>query len=95
MTIFQNAEDNVKIINEVFIGEIQLWICHECGVTANILTCLRNYKAPPKKLCYDVSTYWVGECSVCGETKQVTSERDFFYPDFSLLQKNWILKLKK
>ena len=50
MTIFQNAEDNVKIINEVFIGEIQLWICHECGVTANILTCLKNYKAPPKKL---------------------------------------------
>lgn len=70
-------------------------VCYECGVTANVLTCLKKYKSPPKKLSYDVSTYWNGECGICGEVKSVTSERDFFYPDFSLLEKNWILKLKK
>jgi len=62
-------------------------VCYECGVTANVLTCLKKYKAPPKKLCYDVSTCCEGICDVCKEEKSVSSPRDFFYPDFSLLQK--------
>lgn len=60
-------------------------VCHECGVTANVLTCLKKYGTPPKKLTFDVSTYHRGKCDVCGETKSVTEPRDFFYPDFKLI----------
>lgn len=70
-------------------------VCYECGVTANVLTCLKKYKTPPKKLCYDSSTFHWGKCESCDENKLVTETRDYFHPNFSLLQKNWILKLKK
>lgn len=68
-------------------------VCYECGVTANVLTCLKRFKAPPKKLCYLVSTYHEGVCDFCKKNMGVVGVRDFYYPDFSLLQKNWILKL--
>lgn len=62
-------------------------ICGECGITANVLTCLQRYGAPPKKLSFTISTFHEGVCGVCGETKHVTEARDFFYPDFSLISK--------
>ena len=63
-------------------------VCYECGVSANVLTCLKKYGMPPKKLCFDVSTYSLGyKCDYCGKKKDTTEVRDFFYPDFSLLAK--------
>lgn len=61
-------------------------VCNECGITANVLTCLKKYKSSPKKLSFNVSTYHKGKCDVCGDFKHVTEARDFFYPDFSLIQ---------
>lgn len=97
MAIFKMTEENLSAINNGFAeGFNKIYgVCYTCGVAANVLTCLKKYKAPPKKLSYEASTYCEGECTVCREIKSVTSERDFYYPDFSLLQKNWILKLKK
>lgn len=60
-------------------------VCFECGVSANVLTCLKKYKAPPKKLASTVSTYHVNVCDACNQEKEVTEARDFFYPDFELL----------
>lgn len=60
-------------------------VCFECGVSANVLTCLKKYKKRPNKLCFEISTYHIGKCDFCGEEKQITEVRDFFYPDFNLL----------
>ncbi len=60
-------------------------ICFECGVSANVLTCIKEYGDRPKKLCFILSTYHTGTCDICGEEKNLTEARDFFYPDFSLL----------
>ena len=65
-------------------------VCTQCGVSANVLTALKKYKARPEILQYDVSTWRREECDFCGETKPVTEVRDFFYPDFYLLH----IKLK-
>lgn len=63
-------------------------VCRECGISANVLTCLKKYGMPPKKLAFDVSTFCDGsECDYCGEKKYTTEVRDFFYPDFKLLAK--------
>ena len=70
-------------------------VCYRCGVTANILTSLKKYKTRPHVLSHQMSTYHLGICDVCDSVVAVTEPRDFFSPDFSLLQKNWILKLKK
>ena len=70
-------------------------VCYRCGVTANILTCLKKYSKRPHTLSHQISTYTQGICDLCGDIVAVTEPRDFFSPDFSLLQKNWILKLKK
>lgn len=70
-------------------------VCWECGVSANVLTCLKLYKAPPLKVAYTQSTWHPSVCDVCEKRKDVTEPRDFFYPNFSLLRKNWILKLRK
>ena len=69
-------------------------VCKECGISANVLTCLKKYKAPPTKLMFDISTVREGICDFCGKTCTKIPVRDFFYPDFSLLEKNWILKIK-
>lgn len=66
-------------------------VCAPCGVSANVLTCLKKYKDRPKKLQFQVSTWHDGECDFCGEVTGVTEVRDFFYPDFTLLAK----KVKK
>lgn len=60
--------------------------CYECGVTANILTCLKRYGQPPHQIAFTVSTYHKGKCDFCGWVKDVTETRDFFYPDFGLIE---------
>lgn len=62
-------------------------VCARCGVSANVLTCLKKYKAPPKRLAFDVSTFHEGKCDFCGANTMVTEVRDYFYPDFDLLTK--------
>ncbi len=68
--------------------------CARCGISANVLTCLKKYGHRPQKLAFDVSTYHEGVCCHCGETTMVTEARDFFYPDFQLLGKAEDGKLK-
>ena len=62
-------------------------VCRECGITANALTCLKKYGRLSKQLAYTLSTYHKGECDYCKEEKEITEVRDFFYPDFGLIQK--------
>lgn len=62
-------------------------ICYECGISANVLTCLKRYKFRPKQLMFTTSTYHKGVCDVCHEEKDVTEARDYFHPDFELLIK--------
>jgi hypothetical protein len=62
-------------------------VCYRCGVSANVLTCLKKYKNRPNQLAFTTSTYHEAECDVCGEKTGVTEPRDFFYPDFELLDK--------
>lgn len=62
-------------------------VCDPCGISANVLTCLKKYKQRPNKLKFDTSTYNTAKCDFCGETKPVTEVRDFFFPDFKLLEK--------
>ena len=67
-------------------------VCRRCGISANVLTCLKKYGKRPDKLCFTTSTTHEGKCDFCGETTDITETRDFFYPDFSLLQRNWVVK---
>lgn len=67
-------------------------VCSECGISANVLTCIKRYGQRPNKLCFTFSTYHIGQCDVChrikddeGEPISVTEPRDFYHPDFSLL----------
>lgn len=62
--------------------------CAECGKLANYVTCMARYGQPPKKEAFSVSTFSKGKCAWCGRETMVTEERDFFYPDFSLI--NWL-----
>ena len=61
-------------------------VCVECGVSANVLTCLKRYSNRPNKLCFTTSTYHEAKCDYCGELKPVTEVRDFFYPEFELIK---------
>lgn len=65
-------------------------VCYECGVSANVLTALSEYGRPPIKVHRTLSTYHKGKCDNCGDNKEVTEVRDFFYPDFSLLRQKRI-----
>lgn len=62
-------------------------VCYECGVSANVLTCLKKYGNRPNKLHYTVSTYHIDKCDFCEEEKMITEVRDFFFPNFELLYK--------
>lgn len=62
------------------------WVCSDCGIEANRLTCLAKYGKEPLKKCFDVSTFHDGTCDVCGKYTSVTEPRDFFDPDFELLK---------
>lgn len=62
-------------------------VCDKCGIRANRITCLVKYGAEPLKLKFELSTYQIDVCDVCGIRKAVTEPRDFFYPDFNLLKR--------
>lgn len=62
-------------------------VCGQCGITANVLTCLKKYGEAPKHLAFTVSTFRTAICDVCGHKRLVTEPRDFFYPNFDLLFK--------
>ncbi len=62
-------------------------VCYPCGVSANVLTCLKKYKAPPLQLYYSLSTLHTGTCACCGKVTSLTQQRDFFNPSFDLLLK--------
>ena len=47
-------------------------VCQDCG-------------SKYSKKQFDVSTWYMGECSICGERKIVTEARDFYY--FKYLKK--------
>lgn len=67
------------------MSEAIMEVCRECGISANVLTCIKKYGQRPKQLCFSVSTFHTGKCDVCGEETAVTEPRDYFFPDFSLL----------
>lgn len=62
-------------------------VCAECGIAANVLTCLKRFGKRPNELSFTTSTFHRGVCDVCLEEKYVTEARDFYYPDFTLLKK--------
>lgn len=64
-------------------------VCGPCGISANVLTCLKKFGNRPSKLCFTTSTSHKSTCDVCGIKAMVTSPRDFFYPDFSLLNRTF------
>jgi hypothetical protein len=61
-------------------------VCSPCGTTANYLTCLQRYGQPPLQAHFSVSTYGKGICDFCKREADVTQTRDFFYPDFGLIE---------
>jgi len=69
-------------------------VCRECGLAANALTCILKYGQYPLKPAFSVSTCHQGTCDSCGRNTTVTEERDFFYPDFSLLSEAFRERLK-
>jgi len=58
-----------------------------CGVSANVLTCLKKFGRSPKELKSQTSTFHDAPCDVCHDMTGVTEVRDFFYPEFDLLIK--------
>lgn len=69
--------------------------CYECGASANVIACLKKYKKRPNKISFSISTYHKSRCDVCGEMKMVTEPRDFFYPDFTLLSRNFNIRYEQ
>ncbi len=69
--------------------------CASCGISANVLTCLKKFGRRPDKLCFTVSTFHTGVCCACGKESMVTEARDFFFPDFELLANIKICQKKK
>jgi len=61
--------------------------CNECGRLANYATCMLRFGHPPNEEAFSVSTFSKGKCHWCKRETYVTEERDFFYPDFNLI--NW------
>lgn len=74
------------------------WVCDSCGVKANRLTQEKRlgskFDIMKFKRKFSVSTYHAGICDVCGKKEYVTEPRDFFYPDFTLLDKEPISTIK-
>ena len=84
----QSGKRKVRVVSTKDSNDLDTEIkksCWECGVTANVLTCLKKYGRPPKQVAYTVSTYHKGTCDFCKEEKDITETRDFFYPDYSLI----------
>jgi len=53
------------------------WVCRECGLKAS-----KDMDNIP--LAFQLSTYHIDICGVCGKEKSVTEPRDFWYPDFNI-----------
>lgn len=72
-------------------------VCYQCGIAANVLTCLAKYGQLPKQLAFSVSTFHKGTCDCCRRTDiQVTETRDYYHPNFKLINKiAWRNVLKK
>ena len=62
-------------------------VCSECGIEANRRTCRKRYGNDPDKEAFSVSTFHIGICDWCKKKKPITETRDFFYPDFNLMDK--------
>jgi len=73
-----------------------MWICRQCGLACNALTCLIKYGNLPKQSSFGISTFHIGTCECCGrEEVMVTEDRDFFYPETKYLnKKSWASALK-
>ena len=71
----------------VFMAKEIKKVCDECGIEANRRTCMKIFQKPPRIKKFSASTYHEGRCDCCGLVRPVTEPRDFFYPDFSLLNK--------
>ena len=69
-------------------------LCNDCGTIANNLTCLKKYQRKADKECFEISTVHLGVCYCCGNKKQVTESRDFFYPDEKAIKliKKYLIK---
>lgn len=62
------------------------WVCNQCGWVASFATQITRGKQPDKtEVAFKLSTYHVDNCEVCGKETWVTEARDFFYPDFELI----------
>lgn len=55
------------------------WVCQECGEEARQRTMKSGVKHCGRA---KLSTWHVGKCDVCGETKPVTEPRDFGHSVF-------------
>lgn len=62
-------------------------VCRGCGILANGITCLQRFGKVPNKYSFDISTLHNGRCDYCGKKTEITEVRDFFYPDFELINK--------
>lgn len=69
------------------VGDKIECVCKQCGISANVLTCLKIYGHRPNQLCFTLSTWHLGICDFCKKEDYITQTRDFFHPDFSLLAK--------
>lgn len=67
-----------------------VYVCEFCGIKANYLTQRKKYgkdfdedKFIPSA--EGVVTCHQGICDVCGKERLLTNVRNYFYPDFSLI----------
>ncbi len=54
------------------------WVCSDCGHTALKLPENKGKRA------FEVSTFHMNTCDVCGDKKMVTETRDYGYPIFEI-----------
>jgi len=62
-------------------------VCSECWIKANKATQLKKFKKIDKQTWFSVSTFHKWICDFCKKEKSITQARDFFYPDFNLINK--------
>lgn len=66
-------------------------VCSDCWIAASKLTWKKKFPKArkPEKYCFDISTFHKWICDFCKKEKSITQTRDFFYPDFNLLKKDY------
>lgn len=63
-------------------------VCSRCGTLAHVATELaRGVKLSNIKPRCAISTFHHGICDCCGHETSVTEVRDFYYPDFALINR--------